>query len=395
MDFLTTAVYSDQAEDGKNTDLIGVVVTRFDPEDISSRASVEFVDADTLKSGEGLDTRGFYLDSNGILFSDTESRRSLSPTMATYVMKHANQYKASKVGIIDILLMAVRDNACVLVNYDLHADAPERHELISIPAINYKVSESSFNIYAPYTNESGFFRTHSLVDVTQNTAIPFFLAVPDQAVENWGSVMSVLSACDPLEALPNYSIFCVYAELVPTAYFAGEAFINFLAFNVAYHRMGEKIIKSYMRDTRYTPDKESEPKELERKRPLRNISIYCSYNRPKMDEVVKYFGNVAEMEKRMHDGEFRITTEWVLKLLKVIQNVQDTSGAGSESEFQQKTCAACIPVLASCRKQLLHYSLELLGQRLYVADRGPFADPLNLTLKGGGVYGNSIKRTAW
>ena len=81
MDFLTNAIFS--AENGT---LLGAMLTHFEPEQYTHRASVKFYTKDELFAQlPQLEPRGFSLNPNGVLLADTNVRRVLSDSVVSFV----------------------------------------------------------------------------------------------------------------------------------------------------------------------------------------------------------------------------------------------------------------------------------------------------------------------
>lgn len=392
MDFLTVALYSSDETGAEK--LTGALITRFDPEKITSRAKVMFVSAEDIKSKNGIDPKGFDVDADGVLLSDTQARRGVHKELAEYVGEEINN-SSLKLGLIDVVLYGAAYGAHIIQNYEEYSADRENVDPIAISMVNLKVSNSSFNIYAPYKNVEGKFRTFSLMDITKDENYPFVMAVPEDQLENFAPVLSMMERLEEGVGLLNgYTLYRVDAPLEPFHTFTGEAFCNYLAYNVAYYRMGMRIIKdflkeSYKEEPALAIEEAEEEEELRtRKTPLHNVKIEAPYKTPKISEVVALIEQPDLLKERCRDDEeVYMSFIWLNTIFKT---ANDYSGNQSEEALM----TACSNLLHECRQQLLHYSCELLAQRYYICKSGPFEDMLGPVLKGGGVNGYSFKRFA-
>lgn len=386
MDFLTTALYA--LDEEQREKLVGALLTRFEPADITYRARVIYASVDCLKTGEGLFPSGFSLDSNGILMSDTQSRRAMNENLTLYVGNEVTDTAATPpLSLIDIVLYGAKYGAYVVQNFGEMSKDPTGVEPILISMANFKVSNSSFNIYAAYKNVEGFFRTFSLMDVTTDNNYPFVIAVPDEQVENYTPVSKLLQELPEVEFLSGFHLYRVDTPFQPFYTFTGEAFCNYLAYNVAYYKMGLKVIKDFLVDTKYVAEREGDLEApRSQKVPLHNVSIECGYKIPQTHAVLAAMQDSLKLRELIsNDTEAYITLVWLQNIFRVADTIDCASN-------EERLAAASANLQYDCKLQLLHYACELLAQRFYLCQLGPFEDTLGPVLRGGGVNGSSIKR---
>lgn len=382
MDFLTTAFYIPKEDEG--AEFVGALVTHFNEDNDTVRARVKYLDVKTLKDkSNGINPRGFLFDENGVLLSDTSCRQDISPDMRELLASQVT-VEADK-DLIDLVLLGVDAGAEILVN---PSDADG--DVIGIPFSNLKVSNSSFNIYSAYQRKDGGFRTFSLVDIESGEAMPFNFIVPVERadfIQDFGNLVHPLVLERPVE---GYKAFASRVPLVGFRTYTGEAFCNFLAYSVAFYRIGLEVMDSFLADTKYIPKESPEPqKDYVRKVPKWNVSIESEFKHAKLDAVLSCINDPQRMSKLVAaDHEANITLTWV-------QHIKYESFNYDAESVSEKMALACAVLKPWCKRSLLRYSLELLSQRVYISTFRPLANMYGPVLKGGGVSGCSIKRSTW
>ena len=383
--FLSTALY--KGDDGTPTDLEGALVTSFDPTSIYSRAGLSFLSADELKAAVSAgEAMGFAIGEDGVLLSDTASLLVTDASTCDYVSKEADSTDERQCGLIDVLLHLSCLDAHIIPNWDdylVHGANP-----VHIPISSFRVSNSSFNIYAPYRGTDGAFRTCSLVDVQTNKSKMFAVAVP----QTIGFTSWLAQAIRPTGVADGeYNYYMVDATLDAASALFGEAFCNYLAFQVSYYRLGLKII-DWFRDTYKLspPDittSEVKAATTDRKVPAPSMTIEAPYKKHAASDMMKLImsGQHDTIQRVCErDEEAYITYSWLTAILKAAQ-VNDGDDAA-------KLRTACFGLKAKAKQMLLHFELELLSQRLHIMSLGMAGDILSTVLKGGGVRGYSCKR---
>ena len=393
MDFLASAIYTSCDNGGEK--LSGAMLTHFDPSDMVARAQVFYVTVDQLKSDSRIIPSGFHLDEDGILLSDTQSRSILSLPMTKYVeMELGNSLNRTPISLLDIVLYAAKYDGHVFVNSSIAAgsrNGVEDEDPILIPMRSFRVSNSSFNIYAPYRRSDNTYRTFSLVDIETNLNVPFVLAVPHGDLANYAPVISFMDAVEADPRLPEFRLFKVDAPLAPFYAMAGEGFINYLAYNVASCSIGLQVIKEFLAETGYVSTEQSaldrDRKPLVRKTPKANVVIESSCKTARTGEVLACLtnNNLDRLKELMLDEEAYITFIWLKKVF-------DSSAMFAGKSQSDSMAAACMSLQRECKDSLLHYAIELLAQRLYIYSLGILQDPYGPVLKGGGVNGYGFKR---
>lgn len=388
MDFLTTALYS---TDEMNETLVGALLTRFNPDSLTSRPFVHFVDAKDLRSDKVENPQGFCLDDNGILLADTTCRSVFHPDTMSYIEKQAAEDGNSNLGLIDFVLLAADTQSQVVQNYDELVGSKDSSVLpVLVPFTGMRVSKSSFNIYTPYRNSNDQFRTLSLIDIGSDKPIPFVAAIPDDEAYKFRSLSQFMEPVEGVTGLDDFILYKVEAPFLPAYTFMGEAFVNYLAYNVAYHSMGLQIIAQFLTDTKYKyeapPTQEVE--ERRAKKPWHNVSIESTCKTLYTQAVLDCIGDREKLRKLVSgSAEAMISFNWV-------RTIFTSRKEGAEWDTDTM-CQSCLQLRYSARRKLLRYALELLAQRYYVQSVGFLDDTLPDILKGGGVSGNAIKRVTW
>lgn len=383
MDFLTTALY---ALDPAGTEqLSGALLTRFDPSDTASRAKVIFVTSEQLKAGDNIQPSGFRMDENGVLMSDTQARREMNQDLVNYVNSEvSDQPAAPPPSLIDVVLCGATYGADIVVNFDAMTENRELEPIV-IPMSSLKVSSSSFNIYAPYKNAEGKFRTLSLINIETDENIPFVMAIPEGACDKFQRLMEFMVPMTSVD-IQGYTLFRVDAKFAPFYTFTGEAFCNYLAYNVAYCNIGLKVINEFLAETKFvSAAKEEDEYTRQPKTPLHNVSIECTCKDPCTHAVLECIGDMEKLKALVKNEEAYITFIWLQNIFKAGDQFE---GDGVEDRW----AAACASLQRECRLQRLHYAAELLAQRYYICQIGRIEDCLGQVLRGGGVNGCAIKR---
>lgn len=387
MDFLTAALYRMPKAEDEELLLAGALLTRFNPDDKLSRASVYYVDVVALRESrvENLAPMGFQFDESGVLLADTGCRKDMESELAEYVGRGFVNPVRPQLGLIDVVLYGAEYGASIVANAE---ECEKGRPPILIPLSNFKVSESSLNIYAPYRNSEDNFRTYSLVDIETDKAYPLVISVPLEAVSKMKSLSPLMSPEEKGILVEGSQIFNVEAEFNPAPTLTGEAFCNYLAYNVAYYRLGMKILDKFMEDGKFV----STPREEDMrpaKQPRHNLVIQSTIRRPCIDKVMDRLAYPDDLRILCaNNEEAAVTMSW-------FQHIMETQKDMEAEDEQGRILAACVNLKASCKRNLLHYSCELLAQRLYLCNLGTADNSIGLTLKGGGVSGCSIKRTSW
>lgn len=372
MDFLTNAFYS--AEEGHPEKLCGVLITSFDVKNISSRAHQSYLTVEELKNSKSLQPSGFMLDENGVLLSDSPARRVLDTDLSQYL---EDELKGDTVrkrkSLIDFILLGAECGCFAAPLGDVNCERP-------VAFYNLKVSNSSFNIYGAYQNEDGNFRTLSLVDVEKVCSKPFIVAIPGEHVDRFSAFRNWMV---PLESyLAGHLVFEANIPLEGYGAFTGEAFCNYLAYNVAYFNIGLKTIQEYLGDAlpQYKAAPQEEPPERRYRVDPPCLAIVAPYKDSKLHRILEKF---EDSEKLMlllqEDTEAAITMSWLRTIFQREQTEEDRA-------------QLCLNMQLDCKLSRLHCAMELLAQRLYLHGLGMFDDTIGPVLKGGGVNGNSFKK---
>lgn len=380
MDFLTNAIFS--KEDGN---LLGAMLTHFEPEQYLSRASVKFYAHEDLSAQmQTLEPRGFRLDPNGVLSADTNVRKVLSSSVMDFVKAECSRLGAREVDVTDLVLYGVQHGGATIVNAK---EVLEGKALpILLPFQNYRVSNSSFNIYGACKVEDGTFRTHSLLELEDGSGKTFHCVFPDDVDMSWAA-----SFCQQVgDVVVNETLMKIYQVqscIKPFYTCVGEAFLNYLAYNVAYYNVGRKFLKEVSPAIKDAAEQEKSPAVQEKRYPRRNISIEHTYDKLCLQGISRCQGDNARIIEYLQSyPEATVTMHWLNKLFDCpwYQNTEGTD--------EDKAKAACANLLRECKEWGLKYSLELLTHRYYLSIVDSYEDFIPLVLKGGGVSGESLKR---
>lgn len=395
MDFLTAALFCDSPETGDDEELLlaGALLTGFDPEDNISRAKVFYVPVDELRTMRGgtLRPQGFEFTDDGVLLGDTNCRKAFERELAEYIGREFTHEVSPEPGVIDLVLLGAEYGASVVANY---AGCLEGETPTLVPLRNYRVSESSLNIYCPYQTSEGKFRTHSLVDIESDTAYPSAIIVAEDSVDKFSQLKTEVIEYGSFAELSKEGKVALHvdAPFVPAPALTGEAFCNYLAYNVAYYQMGLKVLESFLEEGNYIPYQREEDSRA-RKMPKHNLSIKSTIKGPRVSEIVGLLDSEDKLGRYIESSlEAKMTYHWIQTILaeqhRVTVDKSQDNGTG-------RTMAACVSLKAMCKRRLLHFSCELLAQRLYLVNLGRFDNSIGLTLRGGGVDGFAVKKTSW
>lgn len=393
MEFLNNAIIS--SEDGS---VIGALLTEFNPDVYTSRAKVKLYTVQELEEKyPSMTPRGFAFSSPGKLLSDTNVTRAITSSVFSYMEEECSKLGERNPDLTDLVLRGVKHNASVYVDFAEMASDVDVNEAVDsatlIPFKTFRVSNSSFNIYAPYQAEDGKgYRTFSLLNLEDGSMQPFYaMFQSDVDMSDFGKGVT---PCQTLSL--NSGEFIVYkVELGLNGFYAsvGEAFLNFLAYNVSFHNIGEKLMKemkTVMPQVPAIPTEEAQPR-IYRKAKV-NVSIEHIYKDSRLKGIVGRTGNTEELIEFMKQfPEAAISYQW---LQRIYQSPWYIEGEGKMSE-EECIYTSCINLLSECKQTRLKYALELLTHRYYIYMLGVVNDTLGAILKGGGVSGEAIKRVSF
>ena len=386
MDFLSTAIISAQ-----NNSVLGALLTHFDPTDYQSRASLKMYTAEELaREQQNMDPRGFKFEPSGTLLSDTTVLRVVADSVFSYMEKECNKLWTRKLDLTDFVLRGVDKDGCVIANYD----SIEKDDVVSngaiIPFKNFKVSNSSFNIYASYKESSGDgYKTCSLLMVEDGSPTTFFAMFPESI-----DLSDFSGSITPRQMLEVDGVQQVIYEvnLGLNGFYAsvGEAFLNFLAYNISFYNIGEKLIKEIQVVMPKVPGvpQDEMPVRIPRRARV-NVDIQHVYKDSRLRGILGCMqDSTAFLEFVQTFPEAAITYQWLQKIYQSPWYVE-CSGKKSEEECVNMACINLLPI---CRRERLKFALELLSHRYYIYMLGIVNDSLGPVLKGGGVSGESLKR---
>lgn len=372
MDFLTNAFYSADAEQPER--LCGVLLTSFEPKDIASRAHQRYLTLDELRTSKSVRPAGFMLSNDGVLLSDSAARRVLDTDLSQYLVSELKgDFVFKEKSLIDFVLLGAECGCLASTVNDVACAHP-------VSFSNLRVSNSSFNIYGAYQNEDGSFRTLSLVDVDNITSLPFTAAIPVEHIERFEEFRKWMTPVSAASA--DYLVYRVDVPLRGYGAFTGEAFCNYLAYNVSYFTIGLKTIQAYLGDNapQYKAMKTEDAPERKYRTDPPNLSIVAPYKDTKLHRILDKINDQEQIAYLLQeDMEAAITMSWLQTIFKQEQCGEDS-------------IELCLNLQLDCRLLRLHCACELLAQRLYLHGLGIFDDTLGPVLKGGGVNGNSFKK---
>ena len=389
MEFLNDVIISEE-----DTSTLGVLITHFDPAVYLNRSHVKlYTIQDLITAYPSMEPRGFQLDDSGDILSDTISRRIANIVAFQYMQKESNKVLDKIVDITDLVLLGVENSGFIIPNgKDLKDEEDFKDNSILVPFKNFKVSNSSFNIYASYDSGDGKYKTVSLLDMEYGSPTEFFMMMPaDVDVEDYKSYLTELFRYS--KEATDVVVYKVNIPLTGASRIVGEGFLNFLSYNVAFYGIGEKVIKDM---NILSPKIPIVPAEPEARRPSRtpkvNVSIEHSYKKSRLKGIATYSKDkdqLAEYMKIYPDA--RVSLQWIQR----IYSTHWFKEAYEEKGEDEATYISCINLLSECKKYKLKYALELRSYRYFIYKAGFANDTLGPILKGGGVYGESVKRTCF
>ena len=383
MYFLSTTLF-EQEKETERTQLCGAVLTSFNPAEISARPVLSMVTMDELSEIDRAMCAGFTINEDGVLLSDSSPRRVTGSAQISFVKNEIDMANSSDKTLIDFLKDCLNYNCRVLQNYEKALSGEELP--ITIPVESFKVSNSSFNIYASYQREDKSFRTMSLIDIEENKAKEFCVAIPAEYFSGMLMNYKSLIALKSVKGLEEYTICKVDLPLQPFPVLTGEAFCNYLAYNVAYYKIGLQVIDVLLSDTKFKSDTTAN-KDTQYagtpKTPAPSLSIESEYTNHALNQIMSCMDDSTLLvELVQSNGEANITMNWM-------QEIQKASNSAVNGELAK----TCIALRHDCKSKYLHFALELLAQRLCINQVNTFSLPFGSVLKGGGVNGCSLKRT--
>lgn len=385
MDFLTNAIFSTES-----SVLLGARITTFNPESLLERTSVRLFTKEELKSNYPfLHPMGFELSPDGVLLSDTICNQYVIESAFNYMITECAKQPERTWDITDLVLKGMESDGYVVVNYEQASKKEEEPNKISLK--NFRVSKSSFNIFASYVNSEGKYRTFSLLDPTKGDKKMFCVAFPESVdVSEFGSSLQMYGTCEI-----NEQVYILYlADICLSTYYAsvGEAFLNYLAYSVGFYNIGEKVMKRLIQTIH--PEAKlnypQEPREYKGRAPRANILIEHYYDTEFLDEVLERLDD----ENRLRDffaevPEAKVTYQWLQRLYSSPWFLNTRAS----SDINEAIYTSAVNLLQDARRDRLKYSLELLLHRYYIFQQGPMNDSLGIILRGGGVDDKSVKQS--
>lgn len=388
MEFLNNAIVSK-----KDKSLLGALITQFSPDNYRSRASIKFyTTADLIAQYDSFTPRGFIFDKPGNLRSDSVVCQDIAESALDYMKNECGQFHKQDPDLIDFMLFGVVNQGCWLPTYS------EQEMGVMLPFSSFTVSASSFNIYAGYLKEDKGFRTCSLLDSWRGDSKEMFAAFPgdvslDEFVGTHASGTLAFERDVEVDDMQfkvyrvNLGLNCFYASV-------GEAFLNFLAYNVAFYNIGEKLMKRYQLS--FSPETktalERKPTERKSAKERQNIAIEHIFKEERHDGIIKNMRSSDELLQYFRDyPEAIVTYQWMQKIFDSPWYAR----IDEDKPEEYKLYSVSMNMLPQCRKDRLKYALELLSHRYYIYRMGIGNDFLGPILKGGGVDGESIKRVSF
>lgn len=365
-----------------------------------------------------MDPMGFSYNGDGSIVSDTPSRCSLVDKVATYIFQNSSENNLiggigetspARVDITDIVLQGMEAGAYVCPNYTAHQQ--DGVDMILIPISRFKVSRSSFNIYASYKKDDGF-ATMSLLQVEDGSANTFTYLVPAETKSNLNDTLNSMSTQHANVKIlgtethnnTEYNVYSVSVGLEGAPCNYGEAFANYVAYNVALYNIGSSIFKNFIKygeeDSRGKENAEGQKAKnlnLEKRYPKFNVMIEHEYfGQMFLNEAMSAYNSVEKQDElisRYPGASLSVTWLDVILTSDVYKiSLQRELGRNAEQAPLKALKAASQSMLMDCDEMLLAYSLELLSIRYYLHKVGFANDPIGQILGGGGVDGNSISR---
>lgn len=382
MEFLSNAIISSQ-----DSSLLGAVITHFDPEDYLKRCETRLYTTDELVSAyPTFAPRGFIFKDGNNLFGDTSVQGVVANSAFEYMTEECAHFGQRGKDITDLVLLGAKCGGFVLAGYKDDTDQGS-----FIPFSSFRVSNSSFNLYASYQTDSGEFRTYSLLRLEDGSALEHYIALPkDVNLEGFAGKVEMSGATQIEDAV--YTVY--HIEMGLTKYYAavGEAFLNYLAYNIAFYNIGEKMLKEF-RNVVSPPVGYERPVDegvirFQRKASV-NVSIVHVCKEPRLSSILQCTNDAAALQKLVDEyPEAEITWHWLCRLYR---SPWFTDSYGKMDENQARYVAA-VNLLPICRQERLKFAVELLTHRYYLSGLGLVGDTLGPILHGGGVKGESIKR---
>lgn len=381
MEFIKSVVYADA--DSNHQECTGLLLTQYDPKELYTRPKPLYVPRAQL-SAHLENAAGWTISEDGVVLADSTDNAAAIPE-AMLLSALSGEDKGLTPGIVDILRFALIHNGFVLPEFEVES---EKGLDVRIPVRTFRVSQSSFNIYAPYSKE-GSFRTFSLLNPIDGSGKEFFIALDIAAVPS--NIKHLVAATgttfQTIEGQQLY-VFSVHAALQDCNPFLGGAFVNFLAFYVAFNDIGLRMAKIYSKSIS-TPTEERpvvkplEPKERAAK--PANLQIVHTWADCNVASVMRRLGNgepAAEIMEKVNGAAGVI--EWT-NIMR--QRHKTLVSAGKEGAW----ASVYMDVRLSAETYELCYGLELLEQRYVLFNLGWVLDQTGLFYRGGGVYGISRK----
>lgn len=379
MEFLKSVVYADNTYQ----ECAGLLLTSYDPKMLYTRPRPLYVPRADL-AAHAKDATGWCVNEDGTIMSDSLESGVFPEGMLLSSLTGSSQSLTA--GLIDVIRFALKVGGYVLPVYD--PEAPGGTD-IRIPIKNFRVSQSSFNIYAAYNRGDGF-RTMSLLDKQHGHAKPFYIALAsspspeDQALtrllEPVGKIDDAVEG--PLE------LFRVTAGLCDSNPFLGAAFANFLAFYVTFNEIGFKLSKMLMPTITQAKSEVivRQPQEsLTRGAKPDNLQIIHTWADCNIAAVIKAIQAgqpAADIMERFNGAP--AVMEWIDTLAK---RRKETGSSDCDEDWTR----VCFDIKADTEVHGLCFALELLEQRYTLFNLGWMLDTSDMIYRGGGVYGCSKK----
>ncbi len=395
MDFLTNSIFSEE-----NRTLLGVTLTHFDPTEYTGRAQSKMYSLeDLIKVYPSLQPRGFRVTESGELRSDTNARTLLSNDIVAFIEAEYARIKPKRKDITDLVLFGVENGGATCLNSETDLKAGSLSEPpILVPFQNYKVSSSSMNIYAPFKAPDGRFRTHSLLEMEDGGSKHFFAMFP--AGTDLRPFYEMVGLIGTMEVDgTEMDVYDVQSFLEPSPVRVGEAFLNYLAYNVAYYDIGKKVMKDLVPSTFDDRSSEVSPMMLERRKPSRNCSIIHNFKKAYTEDILRIASDASRLNAYMEAGPESIPTflwlqEFMTSPWYTDKNYNDGNMSEDEEEMVRRKTTA-MNLMIAIRRDGLKFGLELLTHRAYQCTLFPPGSELPWILKGGEVYGQSAKKVTF
>ena len=390
MEFLGDVVVSE-----RDQSTLGVFITKFDPNDYLSRASVKLYTMDELKElYTSMQPCGFKLDNSGALFSDTSVPRCIiDDHLFSYMYKEGHQDVTSTPDLTDLVLLGVVSNGYAIPNGEEFTSAEELESTgIFVPFSNFKVSNSSFNIYASYDAGDHNFKTLSLLKLEDGSSIDVFIAMPKNVdLSPFSSNIQFLYTASVFGK--EMQIYKMNLGLKGANANVGEGFLNYLAYNIAFYNIGEKVMREVQVVVPKIPSVPVEPQVYKQPRRAEvNVSIEHVYKKSRLKEIIDRISDTNELDAYLAEyPDAQISFYWAQQIYQTPW-YESTLKTSSEEEAVFASCTNLLPQL---KKDRMKYALELLSQRYYIHKIGFINDTLGAVLKGGGVHGESLKCASW